>query len=544
MAIDPTQQAQRLDPTGTFNIGGGNWTRTKTGFSSSGGSDPWGTGGFEEGDILRVKNGPTNTDNYSVFKNGVISSINPAGLRASPEYQNLQNLQSLARGFSNRSVQDQGEYQKLVSDNQQAQAAYDAYLSNQFGGRAVKDIQSNVLGNFNSLGIRQGVKTTGDAIDLANLQSFLASQNQAAPVDPNNTFYQRSQGTLPAQTFSGGKYIGTDPNAPENMSALQQAAAGFNQGSQVGQIGDTIPDGTMVQSVNVAGSEGLSERDARNRLLGEAASIQRFGSAHYDEKGNLAQSPRELGPQIANASLPPGFLAGPNGEINFDPNVPRQTPQTQDEFYGIPNFAAKEAGYRNETGNAQVPFDQGGPGQVPDGAIGMGASEIPTTPGAEDALTKQLMESLTNEEKLKQANLAGQYNIRDQPIAQSFITGQQASMERRLGEGLSALGVGTEALKVKLASEQARRASALDASKFSYQQEMTKKEQDLEQKKFEEAMKQFEIEQAYKQQVLQRPVELSAGATFYDPVTGSPIYTAPKTYKPTTPKSADSVEIF
>lgn len=196
----PDIPAPLLPRTGSFDIGGGAFTRTPTGFSTTGGGAPFSQGAFKEGDVIEVQNGGTSAGSFQVFKNGQLRGITDFTAGASGDFN--KNLEAYR--------------QKLTS----------------LGVTPIK-VQSNALADYRALATRQGFKGFAENINSSDLPGLLNQPQQEAPTDPNNVFAQRAAGTLPAQTFAGGKYIGTSPTAPENMTPEQRKAAGFDLGTPI-----------------------------------------------------------------------------------------------------------------------------------------------------------------------------------------------------------------------------------------------------------------------------------------------------------------------
>lgn len=128
----------------------------------------------------------------------------------------------------------------------------------------------------------------------------------------------------------------------------------------------------------------------------------------------------------------------------------------------------------------------------------------------------------------------GQFNVSQQPIAQQFISGQQAAMQTQAD-------LNEIPLQQKLANAQAKRQAALDAS--HYDDEQASKAQARE-----DTLTQQNIENKYNQSLLDNknkssPTEVSPGATLYDTTTNKALYTAPTSAQTTATTQLDTSNV-
>lgn len=182
----------------------------------------------------------------------------------------------------------------------------------------------------------------------------------------------------------------------------------------------------------------------------------------YDPAGNPVQV--ERGKYVPGISLTPPATATTNEEAKTTPTVPVVDETPAPGPYETPEYKALQQAY---------------------------ADSLKITPEEE-----------ANQESLNTLNASlatGTANIGNQPIPMGFITGQQASVEKR------ALAL-EQPLQAKAALLQSKRIAAQDASKFMLEQEAGK------------------ISEA---EAAKAPVAVGAGTSLIDPKTGEPIYTPP-----------------
>lgn len=455
---------------GTDQFGSGRINANKLTFASKPGG---------AGDVLsayRLQNGALNQVDLS---NDPFWQSHQAAQNAYSNYNNAQGKNAYMTGAS-----DFGAFQNKLQNDWTAKYGglvtgaggtnWNSNLESQYGDY----LKNNLMNSKNALISGLGADVVGQNV-IGNYNSFI---NRADPNGGVNSVFQ------------DGRYVGKDPNAPENNAAMKAQLEAMRNAS-VQAAANAPQSGPTSFTTNPT----LTNEQARQQLLGEAAQIQagqRVGDAYNVNPANQMMSP----------SAPKGFVVDQtNGKFNFaggaNPNPPQ--PGT-DAYYGIPGFMQNNS--QDASGNwvqnpatAQVQALGAGNTQSPTGA-GAG-SEASSGTSTEDDLMRQLMEIATNEAKLKQANRVGMANLSDQPIAQSFISGQQASLERRLANDLAATGMHAEPLRIQLANEQAKRAAALDATKFEETKRANKSEED------------------YRNAVLNKPVEVSKGAMMWDPAT-------------------------
>lgn len=174
----------------------------------------------------------------------------------------------------------------------------------------------------------------------------------------------------------------------------------------------------------------------------------------------------------------------------------------------------------------------------------------PTAPPKNDALTEAYntyvrslapSQGLTDARKkyadFVSAEEGGLNRLADQPIAQSFITGQQSSLRRQNEATASRLQ-----RDVTLAEQSDAGALAQNEARYKYAQLLSDQQRKDEQAAYERG-KPIEVggvlvdpvtfQPVYTPPKKSEPIQVSEGNTLYDPVTGQAVYTAPKSYKAT-----------
>lgn len=263
-----------------------------------------------------------------------------------------------------------------------------------------------------------------------------------------------------------------------------------------------------------------------------------------------------------NAPLPTGAFRPPQGTLTNRQIGGQALPQ-QDVSIGVRKENAQETPITGIT-DAQTSESYYRPPDL-GGSIGTGAPIGTSLPGQMDfrqsqvdALLRQLigegmasrdtkgMETIQNailgaqrpsEEETEamqrlrtletqQANLGaglqqGVADVRGQPIAQHFLTGQEAALERQSLARMGGLEAMTLPIKTQLANIQARRSAALDVAKTKY--EFGKETKQEKQRELAQAL---ELAKFFGEGA-QKPVEVSQGATLVDPMTGKVVYQAP-----------------
>lgn len=149
----------------------------------------------------------------------------------------------------------------------------------------------------------------------------------------------------------------------------------------------------------------------------------------------------------------------------------------------------------------------------------------------------QALQAKIAEEAMIRANLnQGITNVQDQPVAMNFISGQSAALERQANAQLQSNAAMRIPLQQQLANEQAKKQTALDVVKTKYagvEKERDRLE-DIYKTNYQRANTVADNRTKY--------TEVSPGASLYNPITNSTVYTAPTAAKSTTTTSAKSTK--
>ncbi len=126
------------------------------------------------------------------------------------------------------------------------------------------------------------------------------------------------------------------------------------------------------------------------------------------------------------------------------------------------------------------------------------------------------------------ASRQGQFNVSQQPIAQQFISGQQAAMQTQ--SDLSKIP-----LQQQLANAQQKRQASLDSVKFQLDRADTAAQSALDEKYRTATLNQKPSSSPY--------TEVSPGASLYDTKTNKAVFTAPTSAQTTSSKTLDTSNV-
>lgn len=228
-----------------------------------------------------------------------------------------------------------------------------------------------------------------------------------------NTSYKTTSGQKVTikngvKTYSGGtpKQSGTpQSNASPQLKALSISLA----------KGAPVPNGVRDNSGRDVGGRVLSRPSPTLNPNVRAYS----GEVQYS--GDSLTSPRENNPGTATGAE--GFNAGQPAPFQYTPNTTRS-----DTFYRSLLDSLRPSREENNVSSQQQALD----------------AELRNTNQGQDEMNR---------------------NIKDQPIALPFITGQQNAVEERYALRRGDIGNRQQTLQAKLANLQARRQSAMDVAK-------------------------------------------------------------------------------
>lgn len=225
--------------------------------------------------------------------------------------------------------------------------------------------------------------------------------------------------------------------------------------------------------------------------------------------------------QVPGAALQPGWQWESGGSTPVTPTTSAPTPSISSVPMASPSSTQSLIDAYNKNGGKPLTTEQIGSAMgtptVPTntGPAYQPMQNAPTIPksGTDDEILKAILDfksslNSSNEAVNKAQAEADAFDasrrtsyrsIEGQPIAMPFVTGQESAWEKTYGDQ----GI---ALQNKLANLQAKRTADISGGLSTI--EMLQKERQY-------------------QQDIAKPIELSAGATLYDPATGKPLYTAP-----------------
>jgi len=315
-----------------------------------------------------------------------------------------------------------------------------------------------------------------DPIKLRNLLNAPTMTDEQRRTEP--TVYQttRQPGALPVGTSTA-----PTPSGPSQRDQLLAQAAALAQQIQ-GSLGQLAGAGLGKTDIrDLPQKEQVSDIVARTQQAGQQG-IQ--PSTLFPTSGSVGQpSPQQFAPSQSSQA----------------PSLPSQAPTPSP--YQSPQTSALEQ-----------------------------ALIEALKPSSEETSLQQQQTAL--EEQLRNLNLGQQQtnlNLAGQPIAKPFITGQQAAVAQQYGIDRQAVSSQQQTLQQQLANVQARRQAALDVSKFGLERadrageiarQDSTRQAEIER---QDRIRQEDIarEIASQSPDVQKPFGVSAGASVYDPATGT-----------------------
>lgn len=411
---------------------------------------------------------------------GVINGTtpyNPADPNASTYLQTLaqmgvagaSNIQALGASGVGRAQQNYQDAQGQISDRiNNAQSNINNILANgQNTPQQQAAVQAQIAGiqGYLNVAANYGIPLTGIAYQDAN-GNWLAG-TAAAPsaalagnaVNANGTAATPPAST-PAVPSANGGNSGTTPSttsAPATGTTAPPAPLGNGSTSLAGG-GTTTP--VQGAAGSAASGSAVTLADAGGSASGTGGPPA--GSTYISDRSQLAGLTENQ------------IYRSPDGKIYALPGV---TPGGGGGSFGSTGTGGGSTG--SAPVSTQVPgasMANGTPGSSgnPPGSIADLKAQIAyfqgqviaaSQPSADETTIQNELDTLNaQQEAITSSNLLGDVNVQGQPIAQAFVTGQQAALQRQADAQSAALGVSQTNDEDQLKELQAKRATALDVA--------------------------------------------------------------------------------
>ena len=319
---------------------------------------------------------------------------------------------------------------------------------------------------------KQGVPT-GSVIGSSGVGST------PVPSSPNSPFFSppTSSGSRPSGSFSGGSSSSSLAPPQTQTNALRSsltasALTGFNQATQNQTPNQTrLPDSALKDiQAGIAKTTPTIDQSAGGAVI----------TGTGDEQKNLKSNPYQAVDKTADSKTQRTQLETGKNQEDQSVALRRQELQTQlDALIAQRDtmIATGETSAQGVEGAERLPIGQQynpeGQSNISDISLRVKqmedeiASLLQESPEYTEA--KKAVEAKEAEEAQIKANLqTGQTNVAEQPIAYSFISGQQAALERRAQADLSNVYASQIPLQQRLATEQSKRQSGIDVVKAKY----------------------------------------------------------------------------
>jgi len=467
----PLDQTANIIPTyGTTSLDGGKsqYTYNQQGFTSQDPGDQHSYGTLKEGAISLAATPVGGGIEYTPYmlKNGQLFQLDPKTipqLQAYNEAMKLNQNISSSQGADSKAISDYVSAHQQEFAQWQQQHRWDAtvasparFASEQIGQQVEQAKQqmtsqlkaeivgSNVPQNYKSYAEKAGIlQPDKKAVSMTEAQTLAAKPASQPQLDPNNQFVKRSQGQLPPSDFSGGKYIGKDPNAPENMNAQQQQTAGFG-----------TPTGTQSQGQagalqNIPFKQGLSPEQQQ--------SIQTLASKPANQWTPTDQANWAYATNNAPAPTSPitsggvtGGASGAGGTTSSTGAVPMSLDQMKTNLQGIgidisglSDQQIQTLGAMNQVMVANADKNKNiGPASLSPQDV---QSFLDQAKANIDPYYQELLKQGTQDINQASAQLSGNWNQTQTEQAKQFAEQQKAASEQFAAAGLAKSGIRQQA---------------------------------------------------------------------------------------------------
>lgn len=357
-------------------------------------------------------------------------------------------------------------------------------------------------------------------------------------------------GTTAQQTAGMDTVTGIRPGMPTNpmSNTSPQAEAQWAQQQNIKNNVGTPAQGqqqavqsmmqSAVQQNNISFRDGLTDAQKQSITLLSQKPKEQWTDTDRENwnYATVSAAPGATAPAAPSAPSAPAATSAPATQNPYPPNTPDHEAWNAQQT----NIAAG-VGVQQPGATPGAPATQnaatgqtGASGAVP--AVGQKDALSQTydtlkaqmAQSPEEEQTQRLLDEITSRQaNLKSGEYASSAEVANKPIAMPYITGQQAAIGRQYAALNLAESSKAVPLEAKLAALQAKRAAATEVSKLDLQREKDLRAEASTASKEAAEAAQFEKEFALKQATLNKPVELSAGTSLVDPVTGKVIRSQP-----------------